>query len=344
MSKRKGYQPRVRLKKPSTAKGARNPLWDLYKDGITYSLLCKFDECPERFRKRVVEGWSESGLQEGLEFGNAFHLCLEKYPQAPERVTQQYQQTRYENNSVEPHQREEFEKLLAMVEGAVHGHNKFWEQDSQTMSWVSREKTFDVPYHIDGKVIRLRGKIDGVYRENRDSNRLWIFETKTKSDIDHDGLHRTLNQDLQTMMYCLAVEAEYQEPVSGVLYNVIRRPSIRPRKDETLVQFVARCKADYLSRPDFYFHRWEISFSRNDVELWRTRSFEPLIRKLIQWWDSIKDNPFNPWESPHHWQKPFGMFNALASGRRGSFFDYLTSGSHTGLRQLTTAFPELEGE
>lgn len=344
MAKRKGYQPRVQLKKPAKPKGVKNPLWDLYRDGITYSLLCKFDECPERFRKRVVEGWSESGLQDGLEFGNAFHLCMEHANRAPEYVTQEYQQTRYENNSVEPHQREDFEKLLATVEAAVHGHNKYWEGDAQTMSWVSREKVFDVPYSIDGKVIRLRGKIDGIYRETRDSNRLWIFETKTKSDIDHEGLHRTLNQDLQTMMYCLAVEQMYQEQVSGVLYNVIRRPSIRPRKDETLVQFIARCKEDYLSRPDFYFHRWEISFARNDVELWRARSFEPLLRKLIQWWDSIKADPFNPWESELHWQKPFGMYNAMASGRRGSFFDYVTSGSHTGLRQLSTPFPELEGE
>ena len=344
MAKRKGYQPRIKPKKPPKPKGTLNPLWDLYRDGITYSLLCKFDECPERFRKRVVEGWSESGLQEGMEFGNAFHLCLEKLPQAPERTTQIYQQQRYENNSVEPHQREDFEKLLAMVEGAVHGHDKYWEKDGETMSWVAREKTFDVPYVIDGKSIRLRGKIDGIYRERRDQNRLWIFESKTKSEIDHEGLHRTLRQDLQTMMYCLAVQQMYSEEVSGILYNVVRRPSIRPRKDETLYQFALRCKEDYLARADFYFHRWEVTLAKNDMELWRTRMFDPLLRKLIQWWDSIKETPFDPWESPHHWQKPFGMYNAMGSGRRGSFFDYVTSGSHTGLRQMSTPFPELESE
>ena len=344
MPKRKGYQPRVKVRPPRTPKKPRNALWDLYRDGITYSLLCKFDECPERFRKRVVEGWSESGLQDGMEFGNAFHLCLEKLPRAPEQVTQDYQAVRYANNSVEPHQREDFEKLLAMVEGAVHGHATYWAKDHETMDWVGKEQTFDVPYHIDGKVLRLRGKIDGVYREGRDKNRLWIFESKTKSEIDQEGLHRTLRQDLQTMMYCLAVQHLHQEQVSGILYNVIRRPSIRPRQNESLVEFARRCKDDYLTRPEFYFHRWEVLLDKNDLELWRTRMFDPLIRKLITWWDSIKDNPFEPWKSPHHWQKPFGMYNGLATGRRGSFFDYITSGSHTGLRQLNTVFPELESD
>ena len=146
------------------------------------------------------------------------------------------------------------------------------------------------------------------------------------------------------MMYCLAVQHLHQEQVSGILYNVIRRPSIRPRQNESLIEFARRCKDDYLTRPEFYFHRWEVLLDKNDLELWRTRMFDPLIRKLITWWDSIKDNPFEPWKSPHHWQKPFGMYNGLATGRRGSFFDYITSGSHTGLRQLNTVFPELESD
>lgn len=342
MAKRRGYQPRVKAKKPPNPKGVRQPLWDLYRDGITYSLLTKFCECPERFRMRVVEGWSESGLSEPLEFGNAFHLCLEKLPQPPEKTTQLYQQQRFEKNTVEPHQREEFEKLMSMVEGAVHGHDKYWERDHSSMSWVAHEKKFDVPYAIDGVSIRLRGKIDGIYREARDSNRLWLFETKTKSEIDHEGLHRTLKQDLQTMLYALVTQEMYGEQVSGFVYNVVRRPSIRPRRGETLYEFSVRCKEDYLSRPEFYFHRWEITLDRNDMELWRTRQFDPLLRQVIMWWDSIKNNPFEPWSSPFHRQHVFGAPNPLGQGRRGSFFDYITSGSHTGLRQLSTPFPELE--
>ena len=343
MSKRRAYKPRVKVKPPEVSSPARHPMWDLYRDGITYSLLCKFDECPERFRKRVVEGWSETGLQDALEFGNAFHDCMENIEELPpEQTTVAYQKRRFTEGALQSHQREEFEKLMAMVEGAVHGHTRYWLKDNKTMNWVAREHQFDLPYELDGKVIRLRGKIDGIYRETKDSNRLWVFESKTKSEIDQEGLHRTLRQDLQTMMYCLAVSAMFNEDVSGVLYNVIRRPSIRPRKDESLAQFAVRVKEDYQTRPEFYFHRWEVLLEKNDLELWRTRMFEPLLRKVIVWWESIKDDPFNPWNSPHHWQKPFGMYNPLASGRRGSFFDYITSGSHSSLKQMDTPFPELE--
>ena len=56
------------------------------------------------------------------------------------------------------------------------------------------------------------------------------------------------------------------------------------------------------------------------------------------------DDPFDPWKSPYHFRRPFGIYDGLAAGRRGDFFNLLTSGSHTGLRQRSTAFPELEGE
>ncbi len=126
MAKRKAYKPRIKTKPPQMErpKSSRSPLWDLYRDGVTYSSLCKFDECPERYRKRVVEGWSETGIQDGMEFGNAFHDCLEKIDTSPpEKTTVEYQQRRFAAGDLQSHQREEFEKLMALVEGAVIGHS-----------------------------------------------------------------------------------------------------------------------------------------------------------------------------------------------------------------------------
>ena len=153
------------------------------------------------------------------------------------------------------------------------------------------------------------------------------------------------------MMYANAVEHQYQESVAGVLYNVIRRPGIRPKKGsgknpmpESLQDFATRCKADVLERPDFYFHRWTVEFEAGDVATWREKSFDPLLRQIVRWWDSIKTDPYSPWSSPFHFQRPFGIYDGLAAGRRGDFFDLLTGGSYNGLEQRSTAFPELETE
>ena len=219
------------------------------------------------------------------------------------------------------------------------------------MKFIHQEEVFDVPYQLpmlDGnntvRTIRLRGKWDGVYRETKDRNRLWLMETKTKSDVDTDGLHRTLAQDLQTMLYVTSIELTKKEPVSGVLYNVIRRPSIMVKKAESIREYALRLKEDVVTRPDFYYHRFIVQLEKGDLEKWQRECFNPLLRQIVRWWDSIKSNPFDPWASPYHFRRPFGIYDGLADGRRGDFFDLLTSGSHTGLRRKSTVFPELEPE
>lgn len=351
MPKRNANRRKITVRNPNNRakKNKPSPTWDLYRDGLTYSLLSKFFVCRERFRLSTVEGWSETGLQSGLEFGSAFHACLEKLPQPPEKTTQAYQRNRILANSLSHDQLSEFEVLMAMVEAVVYGYEQYWSADNASMAWVSREEVFDLPYEVDmldgtSRTIRLRGKWDGVYRETKDDNKLWILETKTKSDIDQDGLQRTLSQDLQTMMYVTAVQAMFGERVHGVLYNVIRRPGLRLRQNESLREFSVRLRQDVLDRRDFYFHRWVVSLERGELETWQRECFDPLLRTVVQWWESIKDDPFEPWKSPYHFRRPFGIYDGLAAGRRGDFFNLLTTGSHTGLRQRSTAFPELEGE
>jgi len=134
--------------------------------------------------------------------------------------------------------------------------------------------------------------------------------------------------------------------VAGVLYNVVRRPAIRPskRKMESLREFAQRLREDVAERPDFYFHRWEVNLEPGDLPEWQCACLDPILRSLVQWWDSIKGHPFEPWKSPLHYRRPFGIYDGMASGRRGDFFEHITSGSYAGLVQIATVFPELEME
>lgn len=347
MSKRKAYRPRKPVKAKASSRSVES-LWDLDRDGLTYSLLSKFVVCPERFRLAAVEGYSESGLRKALEFGNAFHHALEKSPQPYAKSVMDYQRKLLEGTSIHPTQREELEILMAQVEGVLHGYERIWATDHASMQFIHREQVFDVPYQLDMqpgvRTIRLRGKWDGVYREAKDFNRPWLFETKTKSDIDSDGLQRTLPQDLQTMLYVTTLETVLREPIAGVLYNVIRRPSIYVRKGESIQQYANRLKEDVILRPNFYYHRFVVTLEQGDVVDWRKRCFDPLLRHVVRWWDSVKKNPFDPWASPYHYRRPFGIYDGLADGRRGDYFDYFTTGSMSGLRRTHTVFPELEGE
>lgn len=330
-------------------------VWDLDRDGITQGFLAKFLVCPERARLNYVEGLTESGLRAGLEFGSAFHRCLEHPDSDPREQTTTYMQNRSTRN-IPTGQVEEFERLMGMVEVTADAYKRYWSQDRQNIDWVVLEQAFEVPYtfqfvHPTGrklvsKTVKLRGRWDGVFRSAQDGNRLWLFETKTKSDIDVLGLQGTLAQDLQTMFYATTVEQTYNEKVAGVLYNVIRRPGLRisESRRETLPAFLARVREDINRRPQHYFHRWEVSLEDGDLQAWQTKTLNPLLTKATLWWESIKGNPFNPWSSPYHYQRPFGVFDSLASGRRGDYYELLTSGSTHGLYPRDEPFPELEGD
>jgi len=370
------YRPRKagkeRFSKMANVKNKRNkPVWDLDRDGITYSLLSRFMVCPERFRLSTVEGWSETGISAGLEFGSAFHRALEHADTDPRIAVAQYQRERLAKGHILPHQRQEYETLMASVEATVLAYRTYWRKSDVERAAVIREETWDIQYplpvpatmsffpgdpedygihhgmsqeNIVERKIRLRGRFDEVFR-NLKTGKLWLLETKTKSDIDYDGLNRTLSQDLQTMLYVTAIEHLTGETVEGVVYNVVRRPSLKfTPKDGTLDGFAKRVQKTILEQSDKYFYRFRCELDEGQLREWQKRTLHPLLTQVVLWWDSIKNDPFDPWGSPLHYQRPFGCYDALASGRRGDFFELLTGGLTGKLRRRSTAFPELEGD
>lgn len=353
MATKKAYRPKKtpqeRMAELAKKRGKNGkPLWDLDRDGITYTMLSRFMVCRERFRLSAVEGWSETGLQAALEFGSAFHRCLENPKSSPEKITRQYQAERVASKALFRNQLQEFETLMGIVEAVVHGYRSIYsDDDAKTKTTVFHEEKFDIQYALSLPVnyreVRLRGRFDHVFRDKL--GKLWLLETKTKSDIDDDGISRTLSQDLQTMLYVSALEKMTGEKVAGVVYNVIRRPALRQKKSESIRQFVLRVKQTVLEQADKYFLRWTHTLDKHDLSKWQARTLDPLLRQVCSWWDSIKKHPFDPEylyrPGSEHYQRPFGVYDSLASGRRGDFFELLTGGSTSGLKRREVAFPEL---
>ncbi len=157
-------------------------------------------------------------------------------------------------------------------------------------------------------------------------------------------------------------------PPGGVHYNVIRRPladfhAIKQRKTESLDQFIARLAKDpddpkkgIIPNAKDYFMRWKVEVTDEDIQQFKDRTLHPILEQLWDWWEWVRHKPFDPWaprpneklmdnpiagKSCPHFQAPWGVYNSLAGGFRGSFFEYLTSGRDYGLTKVTTLFPEL---
>jgi hypothetical protein len=319
----------------------RKPAWDLYRDGLSYSLICKFRNCRERFRISTVEGLRSTDRKAAMEFGTIFHKALEFAAHgktSSQIITELFKF--YKDTTVD-------HDLIRQACILVPHYNKYYESERKT--YVAQEEVFDIPYKscVTGKIVRLRGRRDEVYQVGKT---LWLQENKTKTTIDETKILLTLPHDLQTMLYVYSMTHDYAgRRIGGVLYNVIRRPMLRQGQKESESQFYQRLNEHVSDDPSHYFKRYEVELVPSDIQRFFNETLVPIVENIVVWWESVKRNPFEPWmdeqgnPNPHHYRTPFGIFDPMTIGV-GDYFDYVTSGSEIGLERVTTAFPELEGE
>lgn len=206
---------------PSQTKRRSKPLWegpcsDAPQGGVTFSLLSRYLSCKERFRIHVMEGLRpRDEFNHRLEYGNLWHLCEQYY--APGKLKgrkthaspdwrdklNEYAQSLCERYPLSQEQINHWYNVCA-VQFPIY--QEYWSKhaDDGVTRQVLREKTFNVPYKLpSGRVVHLRGKWDGI---DVIDNGIYLFEHKTKGDVQEQQIKRQLTFDAQTMLYLIALQ------------------------------------------------------------------------------------------------------------------------------------------
>jgi hypothetical protein len=355
----------------------RTSLWDLDRDGITFSALSKFMNCRERFRLSMVEGWSSKHISVALEFGNVFHLYLQAYennidPEDMISIGVNYVNSRAQKEDLDTETINELQRLIAVAHVTFIEYVKFWKENHSLVTsfyggnapkelyhyekdfhYLGKEMQFAVEHTLpNGRLIKLTGKMDGVFRPAFNNKTLWLMETKTKGDIDEVGITSGLHKDLQTGIYMLSMQKVFNTQIHGVMYNVIRRTALRPRVNETSRQFADRVHEDIKSRPQWYFMRWQRTLDEHDIKDFINKTLNPILYQVTQWWDSVKKNPFDPsnvydengnvvGSNLHHFERPFGCYDGMTHNQRGDFFDIICHNNTQSFYRRQHPFPEL---
>jgi len=247
---------------------------------------------------------------------------------------------------------------------------------------LMEEVAFKVEVELpSGRLIKLRGKWDCTFQSHNDiwlqENKtksevdaigLQSTVAKNMQTLLYQKALRTLADEVT--LYPRRIEEGYYDKnlvpflkavrdggqIVGTMYNVIKRPlsgifGIKQKKTETPSQFYARLQEDIRTNASEYFYRWLVRISPDMVEEALRKMVYPHLEALCDWWESIQYDPFNPWvtvidgtvtTNPHHWQTPWGIYNSIAQGLRGDYFETLTTGRTWHLKQAPTLFPELE--
>jgi PD-(D/E)XK nuclease superfamily len=366
-------------------------------DGVTSSLLGRYLACKERFRIMVIEGLKPNDtFNHRLEYGNMWHVCEQSLSSAPPTRCPDWQSALVDYANMLA------KKYPLAVQQIDHWYQTcrvqfplyiaWWKEHPDTAKRLplSQEKVFEVGYTLPGgRQVKMRGKRDSVdqYQMVRNGKRrgeIWLQENKTKGEIIPHIMKRQLYFDLQTMFYVVALEEDKDEfvragtKVSGVLYNVVRRPfaggkgSIKRGKPtkklprgEPKEEFYGRLKHliwtahgpgwDCLPGEHHFFMRWKISLTERDVSRFRVECLDPVLENLLddyEWWDHCKHLGYSPFDyqirgkvfSHHrnrHFRFPFGVYNPLADGGESELDAYLATGSEVGLTRVDNLFPEL---
>lgn len=240
------------------------------RDTITVSAAKKFNNCPRAYYYRYVAELVPAGRTDSaLGIGRAVHDALEIWHRDGDFATagSGLMAATYHN---------EYDRAKAAAMFFVYVHR----YPTETFTPVELERVVDAPLRNPdtGRPSRLfeyRGKLDGdVERKGR-----WLLEHKTAASVNRAYLEK-LWMDLQIHAYAPVLASIIGEPVEGVIYNVLLKPSLKPYtantkrpRDETPEEYWLRC-VEWCLRPDSY-HREELLLSDVQIaetahDLWQT--------------------------------------------------------------------------
>ncbi len=182
---------------------------------------------------------------------------------------------------------------LQRYQGDWTGKYSFSNPTVKPDKWLGLEDQFKFDYRFeDGLVVPIRGMFDGVFTAKQGTT--WLFETKFLSRVDEEGLEDLLPFNLQVMLYLTALYERSGDKPAGVLYNVVRRPGLRQKKNESLREFSDRILEDVVGRPDHYFIRWDMTITQGELANWRRTFLDPVMREIRDWAEGTGRHYANP--------------------------------------------------
>lgn len=264
--------------------------WDFYRDGVSPSCINSFFQDREAFRLHYVEGWESGYYSFAMEWGNIFHWLHERWINKHKQDILEYaKRWLHEREITTPEVRQQQALGYAMAEAMWPVYKKLYAADRKH-KWISTEDHFEVWYELpNGKNLRLHGFMDGVYvdksKKIKTKNKNVLHDMKTSSRIDGtriSEIEEATHLDMQMMLYMLVCRMQ-GNPVEHVEWDLIRRPGIKKRDNETFTQYKKRLRKEVEKDKDHYFKRWTVPVPIDVQKEWEFRIFVPAMLDMSDW-------------------------------------------------------------
>ena len=237
---------------------------------LTASRMTSLLTCPRQHYWRYEVGLQATADGAALRFGSAWHRAMEARWRGAEFDVALA--------AAIPAGCDLDETQAATLSGLLAGYWAMHPFGDCNVRELHPEIEFCLPL-AGSRTFQCAGKIDGLGVLH--DGRLVLIEHKTTSDDlapDSDYWLR-LRANGQIMQYVLAARALGWQ-IEIILYDVTRKPAIRPKQGETPEAFGERLAADTQARPAFYFARREVPVLDQDLEEFQVQRLE-LARQIL---------------------------------------------------------------
>ena len=274
---------------------------------LTYSSIQAFKSCRKRYQYRYEIGIEPAERPIYFSLGSAVHVGLEHIYRGSNQfeienaINIYFAKNAPSNDDIE--RLNEWDSSRRMAHAIIDRYRENYKEERFQI--IETEKQFCLPIvnpetGSASQTYQIMGKIDGIAREN---GHLWIIEHKTTSAISNQ-YKKGLTLDAQSILYVDAMERVFNEPVQGVIYNVLlksvpHKPALlkngklsTDKRQVTTAELYRKAIAEnFLSETDYsefiaflessqrsFFYREYLTFTKSDREQWRN-----------ELWDIAKD-------------------------------------------------------
>ena len=285
---------------------------------MTQSECMTLSRCEKRYTMRYVEGLVPLNTHPALSMGVAVHEGLRSAS-----VDEGIKALREMSGPVWlPFEREKQELREGHVAAMVGGALNMWSDWPDMQEVVFRLQLRNPKTGRASRKHVLSGVWDGAWT---DGDEVILGEWKTAGILNEDYILR-LDIDFQVSAYLVAASRHFGKPVRKVRYRVIKKPTIKQKKTETLDEYLERLHLDYLERQEHYFYETLVTRTDEQLRGWEEQAWEMHKRVL-----DLKAGRI-----------PLMNTNSCISRGRCPYFDHCIGAvPKTAFRKLEDTHPEL---
>ena len=252
---------------------------------ISHSKLSDFNKCKRFYKYRYLDQLIPKKTKSALQFGSIFHEAVEALYQGVsiERIQERIKQTidALDKSFFEQKDCDDLEWCAVVLKSAIQAWKKrFYDEDKkQNVEIVELEQKHSkipVKNPLNGRRSKFRFSFisDMLVKIN---GQLWLVEYKTATQFGNNYIDR-LDIDSQISAYIVFLEEKYQEPIAGVIYRILKKPSIRLRKNEAKQAFYQRLNDLFETQTDSYLIEYKFSRTQEEladfkVDLWEQANY-----------------------------------------------------------------------